>query len=180
MANRTADEFLKLNLVRGGKPKMGKGGMDYFAIGMSHLPHGYRVEFRKALSGMHYGHRQMIQAPRPTTPKSLYIFLHECAHAYLHTGSGANGKRHVKEMEAELWAHAKMAEHGIPVPPEVTERAKQYVAYKIMQAERRGAKHIDPRALEFAGKERVLAKHREWEAVCGKSRHPNAFFSSGH
>jgi hypothetical protein len=54
-------------------------------------------------------------------------------------------------MEAEQWAHAKMEQHGIAVPPEMTERAKKYVARKIVQAERRGAKRVDFRAVKYAG-----------------------------
>jgi hypothetical protein len=145
---------------------------DYEQIAMRYLPKGYRVEYRKSLTGRHYGQRRLIKTPRPRTPKSLYIFLHECAHAHLHTGSGKNGKRHVQEMEAELWAHEMMARHGIPVPPEMTERAKRYVARKIVQAERRGARHIDPRAVAFAG-EHVAQMRKRYEDVLGKSRHPN-------
>jgi hypothetical protein len=142
-------------------------------IAARYLPRGYTVEYRKG-RGMHYGGRQLIRTPRPVTVKSLYMFLHECAHAYLHTGSGRRqSPRHVQEMEAELWAHAKMRENGIEVPVEITERAKRYVAFKIMQAERRGAKNIDPRARSFAG-ERVKEMHDRWEAALGKSRHPNA------
>jgi hypothetical protein len=81
---------------------------------------------------------------------SLYIFLHECANANL--GHSHNGKypRHVEEMEAEKWAHAKMREHGVPVPRVMTKRAKRYVARKIRQAKRRGAKRINREALAFS------------------------------
>jgi len=120
------------------------------AIAKLYIPEGYTVEYRKSLSGRHWGDRKLIQAPRPVTRKSLYIFLHECAHAVL--GHSYNGKvpRHVKEMEAEKWAHAKMREHGVSVPRAMTKRAKQYVAYKIKQAERRGAKRINAQARAFA------------------------------
>jgi len=43
-----------------------------------------------------------------------------------------------------------MREHGIAVPRKSLRRAKRYVAYKIRQAERRGAKHIDAKAKKFA------------------------------
>jgi hypothetical protein len=43
-----------------------------------------------------------------------------------------------------------MREHGIAVPHSMTKRAKQYVARKIRQAQRRGAKHIDADAKRFA------------------------------
>jgi hypothetical protein len=147
--------------------------IDYESIAKRQLPHGYQVESRKRLSGMHYGDRKLIKAPRPVTAKSLYIFLHECAHAYLHTGSGKGAPRHVKEMEAEQWAHAKMEQHGIAVPPEMTERARRYIARKIVQAERRGARNIDPRAVEYAGSylDEMRAKY---EKAVGKSRHPRA------
>jgi hypothetical protein len=145
----------------------------YMAIAERCLPRGYTVEYRKSLSGRHFGSRKLIQAPRPVTPEALYIFLHECAHAYLHTGSGANGVRHIQELEAELWAHAKMEEHSVPIPPEMTTRAKRYVARKIVQAERRGARHIDFRAIEFAG-EQLTEMRALYENACGKSRHPRA------
>ncbi len=123
-----------------------------------YIPEGYTVEYRKSLSGMHYGKRKLIQAPRPITRKSLYIFLHECAHAHL--GHSHNGKvpRHVEEMEAEQWAHAKMREHGIAVPRSMTDRARRYVARKIEQAHRVGAKKIDARARKFAGSELTVMK----------------------
>jgi hypothetical protein len=146
----------------------------YLEIARRYLPRGYEVQFRKSLSGRPNGHRKLIQAPKPVTAAALYIFLHECAHAYLHTGSGKNAApRHVQELEAELWAHAKMEKHGVPVPPKTTAGAKRYVAQKIVQAERRGARHIDPRAIEFAG-EHLTEMRALYENACGKSRHPGA------
>jgi hypothetical protein len=120
------------------------------AIAANYVPEGYTIEYRKNLSGLHYGQRKHICAPRPVTRKSLYIFLHECAHAHL--GHAHNGKtpRHVEEMEAEKWAHQKMRENGVPVPKEMTRQAKAYVGRKIEQAKRRGAKQIDPEANRFA------------------------------
>lgn len=56
----------------------------FTAIAMRYVPEGYTIEYRKSLSGRHFGQRKLIQAPRPVTRKSLYIFLHECAHATLH------------------------------------------------------------------------------------------------
>jgi hypothetical protein len=124
----------------------------FMAIGLQYVPDGWSVVYRKSLSGRaSYGPKR-IDAPRPVTRKALYIFLHECAHAHLHSIKGK--PRHVEEMEAEQWAHAKMREHGIAVPRIMTVRAKNYVARKIRQAVRRGAKKIDPAAIRFAGKPR--------------------------
>jgi hypothetical protein len=143
------------------KPKTGHelrearrvAALRYEGIAAMYVPEGYTVEYRKSLTGCHYGERKLIQAPRPITRKALYIFLHECGHAQLHSHNGRT-PRHVEEMEAEKWAHAKMREHGVPVPHSMTARAKTYVARKIRQARRAGAKHIDKRAEAFAKKPR--------------------------
>ena len=120
----------------------------FFAIGMGYLPEGWTYSFRKALSGRCAWRRKHIVGPRPVTRKSLYIWLHECGHAQLH---GPRRKpRHVEEYEAEQWAHARMREHGIAVPKEMTIRAKKYVGRKIEQAEKHGARSIDARARAFA------------------------------
>lgn len=122
----------------------------FMAIAALCLPEGYTVEYRKSLSGCCFIKRKLIQAPRPVTRKALYVFLHECAHA-VHDHRGQK-PRHVEEMEAEKWAHAKMREHGVAVPKAMTKLAKDYVARKIRQALRRGAKRIDPAAKRFAGR----------------------------
>jgi hypothetical protein len=110
------------------------------AIAAQYVPEGYVIEYRKRLSGAYWPERRIIQAPRPVTRKSLYIFLHECAHAVL--GHSHNGKkpRRIEEMEAEKWAHERMQEHGIPVPTSMSERVKRYVARKIHGAQRREAR----------------------------------------
>lgn|SRR5262245_7592371 len=120
----------------------------YTAIAMKYVPPGYTIGYRKSLTGRHHGKRKLIQAPRPVTRRSLYVFLHECAHAHLHVERRL--KVHVMEMQAEQWAHEKMRENGVPVPHKETRRAKRYVAHKIRKALRRGAKRIDPAAKRYA------------------------------
>jgi hypothetical protein len=68
--------------------------------------------------------------------------------AHLHAGK--RKPRHVEEMEAEKWAYEKMREHGVAVPRKRVKLGKRYVARKIRQALRRGAKRIDPEARRFA------------------------------
>lgn len=105
-------------------------------------------EIRHSLSGS-ASENGSIRAPEGRTRKQLYILAHECAHVALnHFSSGKT--RHVEEMEAEKWAHDALRRHGVPVPRTMTVRAKRYVARKIWQAERRGAKRIDPAARAFA------------------------------
>lgn len=120
----------------------------FYAIGMSCLPQGYTYKFRKSLTGSHDGRAKHINGPKPVTRKALYVWLHECGHAQL----GHNGSKpsHVKEWEAEVWAHQTMRAHGIPVPKEMTKRAKAYVARTINRAILSGAKNIDRKARAFA------------------------------
>jgi hypothetical protein len=47
-------------------------------------------------------------------------------------------------------AHEKMREHGVAVPRDMTRRAKSYVARKIEQAKRCGAKRINREAARYA------------------------------
>ncbi|KKW20980.1 MAG: hypothetical protein UY62_C0036G0002 [Parcubacteria group bacterium GW2011_GWF2_50_9] len=127
------------------------------------------VRIRRTLSGRAYGSGE-IAAPRPVTRRALAIFLHECAHVALghvfaptlpHGGTGPaqaaseprirRKPRHVEEYEAEQWAFARMRESGIPIPRKSLRRAKSYVAYKIRQAQRRGAKAVDREAQRWAG-----------------------------
>lgn len=103
---------------------------------------------RKSLSGVAYVRLGKIVAPEGRTRKQLYILAHECGHIALkHT---PRQLRHVKEMEAEQWAHAALRRHGVAVPRSMTKRAKEYVGRKINMAIRRGAKRIDTAARAFA------------------------------
>jgi hypothetical protein len=87
---------------------------------------------RKSLYGLAH-HDGSVDAPEGRTRKQLYILAHECAHIALkHTGSKL--KKHVRELQAEQWAHAALRRHGVPVPKAMTKRARGYVARKIRQA----------------------------------------------
>jgi hypothetical protein len=97
-----------------------KTHLSYETIAALHVPEGWTVEYHKSLSGWASPQRKLIKASRPTTPKSLYLFLHECGHAHLKHGQNRWKPRHVEEMEAEQWAHAIMAKHNIPVPARMT------------------------------------------------------------
>lgn len=122
------------------------------AIALMHTPPDVTIKYRKSLTGRAYFKERVLAAPRPVTRKSLYIYLHECAHFHLHANS--RKPRHVEEYEAEQWAHQKMREAGIAVPRSMTKRAKEYVVRKIDQALKRGAKKIDKKAAAFAGRKR--------------------------
>lgn len=131
------------------------------AAALQHTPPKvHTLVIRKNLSGRAYPDGRMA-VPRPFTRKSLCIFLHECAHFHLgHCERNCRTPKHVREYEAEHWAHEAMREAGIPVPRSMTESARRYVAYKIMQASRRGAKRIDPAAAKFARVRATILKAR--------------------
>ncbi|OGS08239.1 MAG: hypothetical protein A2270_10430 [Elusimicrobia bacterium RIFOXYA12_FULL_51_18] len=158
------------------KLKAGKERMRQLCMqaALANTPAAVRVvRIRRTLSGRAYSAAE-IAAPRPVTRRALAIFLHECAHVALghvnaaqfaptlpHGGSGPaqaaseprirRKPRHVEEYEAEQWAFARMRESGIPIPRKSLRRAKSYVAYKIRQARRRGAKAVDREAQRWAG-----------------------------
>ena len=108
------------------------------------------LRWRKRLTGraMHKGDVAAIEAPLPKTRKALYVFLHECGHLHLHRKTSKS--RHRREFEAELYAHCRMQEAGIEVPESMTENARRYIAWKIRQAVRRGARRLDQDACDFA------------------------------
>jgi hypothetical protein len=107
-------------------------------------------EVRKSLTGRAWSKDGRIIAPEGRTRKQLYILAHECAHVALRHCDQPRKPKHVKELEAEKWAHAALRAHGVPVPRSMTTLAKEYVAYKIKQATRRGAKHINAEAVAYA------------------------------
>ncbi len=86
----------------------------------------------------------LLRCPLPSTRRRLYILAHECGHvACGHLGARSGQPRHREEYEAERYAHAAMRRHGICISRKSTENAKKYVARKIEQAIRRGAKKLD-------------------------------------
>jgi len=125
-------------------------------VALKYTPSSVRnIHPRKNLTGRAWHNGMAV--PRPFTRKSLYIFLHECAHIHLgHCELTEKGRRksrkprHVEEMEAEKWAHATMRLEGLAVPRSMTARAKSYVSWKIEQAEIRGAKRINAEARRWS------------------------------
>lgn len=119
-------------------------------VARKYTPPGVTVKYRKSISGCAWYGKKLMEVPRPVTPASLEVHLHESAHFHLEHYK-RNKPTHLKECEAEEWALARMRDEGVRVPRKVLQRAKRYVARKIVQAQRRGAKHIDRRAMRFAG-----------------------------
>src|SRR5262249_54253123 len=96
---------------------------------------------RGTLSGRAFYKGKRIRVPEPTTRRRLVIFAHECAHIAI--GHRPTVPKHRNEYDAERWAQDALRRHGVAVPKKEQERAKKYVAWKIKQAIRRGAKSLD-------------------------------------
>ncbi|MCB1512718.1 MAG: hypothetical protein KDJ36_17620 [Hyphomicrobiaceae bacterium] len=91
-----------------------------------------------------------IHSPEGRNMRQLYIVAHECGHIFLHTSEpGIRLPTHVMELEAETYAHHAFRQHGMRVPRDVTEFARDYVASWIARDREAGCA-IDQRALDFA------------------------------
>ncbi len=91
-----------------------------------------------------------IHSPEGRNMRQLYIVAHECGHIFLHTADpGIRFPPHVMELEAETYAHHAFREHGMRVPRDVTEFARDYVASWIAK-DREAGHRIDQRAVDFA------------------------------
>lgn len=79
-----------------------------------------------------YARRRDIWCPAPRTLWKLYVWAHECGHVVLHGNRNCPRTRsHVKEYQAELYAHDALRRHGLQVPNGYTASAKRYVASRI-------------------------------------------------
>lgn len=125
-----------------------KAAQRFKTIAEKHTPEDVLCVYRKSLTGRAWPRKRQMEAPEPTTRRRLHIYLHEVAHIVLnHVGKKP---KHVEEMEAEKWAFDVMRAEGVPIPRKSTASAKRYVGWKIKQAIRRGAKHINQEAAAFA------------------------------
>src|SRR5262249_6772515 len=67
--------------------------------------------------GLAYIGTGRIYSPEGRKIVQLYTLAHECGHIFLHnSGPGYRLPGHVKEFEAESYAHQAFCEHGMTVP----------------------------------------------------------------
>ena len=100
---------------------------------------GFRIHYRKSISGCVYWETKVCYIPEIKTRKSLYIACHELYHCL----RDRKGKVYLDEFKAERFAHRFMRHLGFSVPRSQTRRAKRYVSWKIEKATRRGLSKID-------------------------------------
>lgn len=113
-----------------------------------------RHYIHKEISGLAWSDRQRILAPAGITRRQLYVLAHECAHVVLHGRSETWDKPgHVKEHEAETYAHRAFQRYGLEVPPKSARWARDYVGEWIMK-DRAAGIPICSMAEEFANGQR--------------------------
>jgi hypothetical protein len=105
---------------------------------------------KEEFGGLAYIGTGRIQSPEGRKITQLYIVAHECGHIFLHnTGAGYWFAGHIKELEAESYAHQAFREHGMVVPRRMTQWGRQYVGSWIAR-DRAAGIAIDPRAEAYA------------------------------
>ena len=90
---------------------------------------GVRKHFKhKQIRGLALSAQGKILAPEGITRRQLYVLAHECAHILLHSSPATMRKAsHVKELEAEVYAHRAFARFGLEVPENSARWARAYV-----------------------------------------------------
>jgi hypothetical protein len=118
--------------------------------------HGIRVrKWRTSMSGvaweLHFrdGRRsRLIESPRPKSPMSLAIFLHEVGHHVI--GLGVFKPRCLEEYHAWRFALDEMERRGFEVTERVRTRYRRSMEYAVAKAARRGIKSLPPEVAAFA------------------------------
>ena len=91
-----------------------------------------------------------IEAPRPRTPLSLAIFLHEVGHHVI--GFERFKKRCEEEYHVWRWAIDQMQELGVEPDEKVRKRFELSMQYAVGKALRRGIKNLPEALLQFQPK----------------------------
>jgi hypothetical protein len=125
---------------------------DRYEVAMKlHLEHyDIRVrKWRKSSSGIAWcvayrsGRIQrLIESPRPLTPLSCAIFLHEVGHHAI--GLGIHHPRCLEEYLAWMYSLQQMKAWGIEISPRVQQRVQRSLRYAVRKAVRRGIRELPP------------------------------------
>jgi hypothetical protein len=120
--------------------------------------HEIRVrKWRRSMSGcawrVYYHDGRVInwiEAPRPKTPLSLAIFLHEVGHHVI--GFDRFKKRCEEEYHVWRWAIAQMRDLGVQPDNKVQRRFELSMQYAVGKALRRGIKELPKPLQQFMTK----------------------------
>jgi hypothetical protein len=89
-----------------------------------------------------------IESPRPKTPISLALFLHEVGHHVI--GFGAYRRRCEEEFVVWMWALNEMWRYGVEPDEKVNRRVELSMRYAVGKALRRGIKTLPQSLMPFA------------------------------
>jgi len=117
--------------------------------------YGVRVrKWRKGMSGVaweltyHDGRVvRLIEAPRPKSPMSMAIFLHEIGHHAI--GFNVYKPRCLEEYHAWAFAIRAMEEQGLEVTESVRKRMRSSLKYAGEKAVRRGIKRLPDEIVRY-------------------------------
>jgi hypothetical protein len=105
---------------------------------------------KEDFGGVAYIGTGRIYSPEGRKILQLYTLAHECGHIFLHnSGPGYMLPSHVKEFEAENYAHQAFREHGMTLPRKLSKWGRTYVASWI-EKDRAANIPIDSRAIAYA------------------------------
>jgi hypothetical protein len=105
---------------------------------------------KEDFGGLAYIGTGRIYSPEGRKIVQLYTVAHECGHIFLHnSGPGYTLPGHVKEFEAESYAHQAFREHGMTLPRKLSKWGRTYVGSWI-EKDRAANIPIDPPAMAYA------------------------------
>jgi hypothetical protein len=89
----------------------------FYKIAQDNTPTNVRVRYMDASESCGIANHATgeMTVPRPDSIENLLIYLHECAHFFLHKDD-ATRPTYLKEFEAETWALKKMEAAGLSLP----------------------------------------------------------------
>jgi hypothetical protein len=121
------------------------------------LKHRYKISIRKwrtHMSGISYeltyrdGRiKRLIAAPRPRSPVSACIFLHEVGHHAI--GFRRYPSRCLEEHYVWLWTFREMEARGIPITHGVMKHFKRSMYHYVRRAHNR-REHVPPELAHFS------------------------------
>lgn len=112
-------------------------------------------KWRRSMSGMAWyvtyadgTVSRLIESPRPKSPLSMAIFLHEVGHHAI--GFGVHKPRCLEEYHAWNFAIAEMERRGLEISDAVRERVSKSLRYAVAKARRRKIREIPAELAAYA------------------------------
>jgi len=112
-------------------------------------------KWRRSMNGvayeLHYNNgevKRMVAAPRPRSPVSACIFLHEVGHHAI--GFKKFRPRCLEEYHVWQWAFEQMRKNGVPIDEHVKRHYRRSMRHYVRLAKKRGLKSLPAQLEEFA------------------------------